>query len=252
MRKTKNLMGLIWGFGFFFFASARRGMAEEVFDINNMVDTATKNSDVVSIIVIMLLLTLTSSLVMMMTSFTRVIIILSFTRNALGTQQMPPNQVLIGIALALTLFIMMPVITEIKEVAYDPYTEGEMDIMEAVEVAEGPLRNFMYSQVESEPASLNMFLDLSGVTETPSSVEDIPFSVLVPAFITGELAKAFKIGFLLFIPFIMIDMIVASILMSMGMMMLPPVMISLPFKILLFVMVDGWELIMKTIVTSFM
>lgn len=252
MRKTKNLMGLIWGFGFFFFASTRRGLAEEVFDINNMVDTATKNSDVVSIIVIMLLLTLTSSLVMMMTSFTRVIIILSFTRNALGTQQMPPNQVLIGIALALTLFIMMPVITEIKEVAYDPYTAGEMEIMEAVEVAEGPLRNFMYSQVESEPASLNMFLDLSGVTETPATVEDIPFSVLVPAFITGELAKAFKIGFLLFIPFIMIDMMVASILMSMGMMMLPPVMISLPFKILLFVMVDGWELIMKTIVTSFM
>jgi len=189
---------------------------------------------------------------MMMTSFTRVIIVLSFTRNALGTQQMPPNQILIGISLALTLFIMMPVIDDIKEIAYEPYVAGEMEIMEAVEAAEKPLRDFMYSQVESEPKSLNMFLDLSGITETPASVDEIPLSVLIPAFVTGELSKAFKIGFLLFIPFIMIDMIVASILMSMGMMMLPPVMISLPFKILLFVMVDGWGLIMKTIVTSFL
>ena len=252
MRKTKNLVGLILGFGFFLFLPARQGLAEQVYDINNIVDTAASNSDVVSIMIVMLLLTLTSSLVMMMTSFTRVIIILSFTRNALGTQQMPPNQVLIGIALALTLFIMMPVITDIKEAAYDPYVAGDMEIMEAVSAAEGPLKNFMYAQVESEPKSLNMFLDLSGVTETPASVDEIPMSVLVPAFVTGELAKAFKIGFLLFIPFIMIDMIVASILMSMGMMMLPPVMISLPFKILLFIMVDGWGLIMKTIVTSFL
>lgn len=210
-----------------------------------------QDSSVLNIIVILLALTLIPTLLMMMTSFTRVLIILSFTRNALGTQQMPPNQILIGIALALTFFIMSPVIGEIRETAYDPFMNEEMSVLEAVEKAEGPLRQFMFEQVQSEPESLNLFLSLAGYDQAPASLDDIPLSVLVPAFVTGELAKAFKIGFMLFIPFIMIDMIVSSILMSMGMMMLPPAMISLPFKILIFVMADGWDLVMKTIVRSF-
>ncbi|NLG37254.1 MAG: flagellar type III secretion system pore protein FliP [Clostridiales bacterium] len=210
-----------------------------------------QDSGVLNIIVVLLLLTLIPTLLMVMTSFTRVLIILSFTRSALGTQQTPPNQVLIGIALALTFFIMAPVMSQIKTEAYDPYMKEELSVLEAMERAEGPLREFMFSQAQTEPKSLNLFLGMAGFTKTPSSLEDIPLTVLIPSFVTGELTKAFKIGFMLFLPFIMIDMIVSSILMSMGMMMLPPAMVSLPFKILLFVMVDGWELVMKTIIMSF-
>ena len=210
-----------------------------------------QDSGVLNIIVGLLLLTLIPTLLMVMTSFTRVLIILSFTRSALGTQQTPPNQVLIGIALALTFFIMAPVMSQIKTEAYDPYMKEELSVLEAMERAEGALREFMFSQAQTEPKSLNLFLGMAGFTKTPSSLEDIPLTVLIPSFVTGELTKAFKIGFMLFLPFIMIDMIVSSILMSMGMMMLPPAMVSLPFKILLFVMVDGWELVMKTIIMSF-
>lgn len=209
------------------------------------------DSNILSIIIMLLVLTLIPTVLLLMTSYTRILIVLSFTRNALGTQQMPPNQVLIGIALTLTLFIMTPVVTEVKEVAFDPYINEEISIVDAIKLAEAPLKEFMYNEAQTEPQSINMFLSLSGVTETPESIEDVKLSVLIPAFITSELTKAFKIGFMIYIPFIMIDMVVASILMSMGMMMLPPAMISLPFKILLFVLVDGWELIMKTIVLSF-
>ena len=210
-----------------------------------------QDSAVLNIIVVLLLLTLIPTLLMAMTSFTRVLIILSFTRSALGTQQTPPNQVLIGIALALTFFIMAPVLSQIKAEAYGPYMKEELSVLEAMERAKGPLREFMFSQAQTEPKSLNLFLGMAGFTKAPSTLEEIPLSVLIPSFVTGELTKAFKIGFMLFLPFIMIDMIVSSILMSMGMMMLPPAMVSLPFKILLFVMVDGWELVMKTIVMSF-
>jgi len=219
--------------------------------MEELLSTIPQDSGVLNIIVILLLLTLIPTLLMVMTSFTRVLIILSFTRNALGTQQMPPNQILIGIALALSFFIMAPVVDEIKQVAYDPYINEEIGILDAVDLAQGPLREFMFTQVQTEPKSLNLFLGLGGYSDTPATLDDIPLSVLVPAFVTGELSKAFKIGFMLFLPFIMIDMIVSSILMSMGMMMLPPVMVSLPFKILIFVMVDGWDLVMKTIVMSF-
>jgi len=164
---------------------------------------------------------------------------------------MPPNQVLIGISLILTIFIMSPTIGQIKDVAYDPYVNEEMTIVQALEAAEMPLKEFMFNEAQTEPESINMFLSLSGVEETPETLEEMPMSVLIPAFITGELTKAFKIGFMIYLPFIMIDMIVSSILMSMGMMMLPPSMISLPFKVLLFVLVDGWELIMKTLIMSF-
>jgi len=209
------------------------------------------DSSLISVMILLLVLTLIPTVLLLMTSYTRVLIVLSFTRNALGTQQMPPNQVLIGIALVLTFFIMTPVVTEIKEVAYDPYINEEINIIEALDLAEEPMKQFMYKEAITEPESLNMFLSLSGVEDTPETVEEINLSVLIPAFVTSELTKAFKIGFMIYLPFIMIDMIVASILMSMGMMMLPPAMISLPFKILLFVLVDGWELIMKTIILSF-
>lgn len=209
------------------------------------------DSNILSIIIMLLVLTLIPTVLLLMTSYTRILIVLSFTRNALGTQQMPPNQVLIGIALTLTFFIMTPVISEIKEVAFDPYVNQEITVIDAIKLAEKPLKTFMYAEAQTEPQSINMFLSLSGVSDIPESIDDINLSVLIPAFITSELTKAFKIGFMIYIPFIMIDMVVASILMSMGMMMLPPAMISLPFKILLFVLVDGWELIMKTIIMSF-
>lgn len=219
--------------------------------MNDLLTLALSDASIINTIVVLLVLTFIPFILLMMTSFTRIVIVLSFTRNALGTQQMPPNQVMIGLALILTLFVMGPTFTDIKELAINPYMEEEMDVFEALDVAEDPLREFMYRQVETEPKSLNLFLGMSGETVSPSSVEDIPLGVLVSAFVTSELTKAFRIGFMLYIPFIMIDMIVASILMSMGMMMLPPAMISLPFKLLLFVSVDGWNLIMKTIVYSF-
>jgi flagellar biosynthetic protein FliP len=219
--------------------------------MNDLVALALSDASIVNIIVVLLVLTLIPTILLMMTSFTRIVIVLSFTRNALGTQQMPPNQVMIGLALILTLFVMGPTFTEIKETAIDPYMEEQMDIFEALDIAEAPLREFMFRQAETEPKSLNLFLGMAGESVSPESIEEIPLGVLVSAFITSELTKAFRIGFMLYIPFIMIDMIVASILMSMGMMMLPPAMISLPFKLLLFIMVDGWNLIMKTIVYSF-
>jgi flagellar biosynthetic protein FliP len=181
----------------------------------------------------------------MMSSFTRIIIVLSFTRNALGTQQMPPNQVLIGLALFLTFFSMRPVINDINVNAYQPFTRGEITQQVAMETAMEPVREFMFRNVK--PKDLNLFLEISQ-TEKPVTLKDVPTSALIPAFIISELKVAFIMGFCLYIPFLIIDMVVASTLMSMGMMMLPPVMISLPFKLLLFVMIDGWNLIIKTLI----
>lgn len=214
-------------------------------------DVLSGYSNIIPTVVILLLLTVLPTILLLMTSYTRILVVLSFTRNALGTQQMPPNQVLIGISLILTLFIMSPTIGQIKQDAYDPYMMQEITIVQALEAAERPMKEFMFKEAQTETESINMFLSLSGMESTPETLDDMPLSVLVPAFITGEITKAFKIGFLIYLPFIMIDMIVSSILMSMGMMMLPPSMISLPFKILLFVLIDGWELIMKTLIMSF-
>lgn len=215
------------------------------------ISTADNPEDVALSIQILFLLTILSlapALLIMMTSFTRVIIVLSFTRNALGTQQMPPNQVLIGLALFITFFIMSPVITNIDTNAFQPYTKGEITQEQAITKAMDPIREFMLKNVKEK--DLALFLNLSQ-TEQPIKSSDIPTSALIPAFIISELKTAFIIGFYLYIPFIMIDMVVASTLMSMGMMMLPPVMISLPFKLLLFVMVDGWNLVVKSLVMSF-
>ena len=200
---------------------------------------------------ILLLLTIVSllpSLLIMMTSFTRTIIILSFLRNALGVQQTPPNMVLIGIAIFLTLFIMDPVIGEINTEAYTPYKNSEITQEEAIERAQIPLKRCMLKNTEK--SSMNMFMEISN-TEAVENEEDLPMTVVIPSFMTSELKKAFSAGFLLYIPFLLIDIVVSSTLMSMGMMMLPPAMISLPFKLLLFITVNGWELLFSTIANSF-
>lgn len=201
------------------------------------------------IIFLLTILSLLPSIIIMMTSFTRIIIVLSFVRNALGLQQTPPNQVLIGLALFLTLFIMSPIINQINTEAYTPYTKGEITQEEALDRAQGPIREFMLKQIDED--DLNMFVSLSPEETTIKDVDDIKTNVVIAAFITSELKRAFTIGFLIFLPFLIIDMVVASVLMSMGMVMLPPVMISLPFKLILFVLVDGWGLIVKTLILSF-
>ena len=200
---------------------------------------------------ILLLLTLISllpSLVIMMTSFTRTVIMLSFLRNAIGIQQTPPNMVLIGIALFLTLFIMDPVIQDINTNAYTPYKNQEITQEEALEIAQVPIKEFMLRNTED--SALTLFTDIAG-TEEVAQVQDLPMTVVIPSFMTSELKRAFTAGFLLYLPFLLIDIVVASTLMSMGMMMLPPAMISLPVKLLLFVTVNGWELLFSSIVRSF-
>lgn len=200
------------------------------------------------ILLMLTIISLLPSILVMMTSFTRIIIILSFTRNALGIQQTPPNMVLVGIALFLTLFIMDPVIKDVNTNAYQPYIREEIDQKEALKRAEVPMKRFMLKQTETE--TLNLFLDLSG-TEKPDNIEDTPMTVVTPSFMTSELKRAFTAGFMIFLPFMLVDIIVSSTLMSMGMVMLPPAMISLPFKLLLFVTVNGWELLFKNLVSSF-
>lgn len=209
------------------------------------------NGDGVQTLEILFLLTSVSllpSLLVMMTSFTRIIIVLSFLRNALGIQQTPPNMVLVGIAIFLTLFIMAPVTDDITQNAYQPYKEGVITQQQAFERAQKPLKDFMLKQTEID--SLDMYLSASGQS-MPEDTDQIPMRVVIPAFMTSELKRAFIMGFLLFIPFLLIDIVVSSTLMSMGMIMLPPAMISLPFKILLFVTLDGWNLLFSTLLKSF-
>ena len=194
------------------------------------------------------LVALLPSIVIMMTSFTRTIIIISFTRNALGVQQSPPNMVLVGIALFLTLYIMNPVITRINEEAYQPYLRGEFTQEEAIEQMTVPLKEFMLRNTEI--STLENFIDMSGA-EIEEDPMDYPLTVVVPSFLTSELRRGFMAGFFIYLPFLLIDVIVATTLMSMGMVMLPPAMVSLPFKLLLFVTVDGWELVFSGIVASF-
>jgi flagellar biosynthetic protein FliP len=185
----------------------------------------------------------------MMTSFTRIIIVLGFVRNALGTNQLPPNQVLVGIALFLSLFVMGPTLTTVNDQAIQPLIAGKIDEGQALKKAEAPIRDFMFRQVDE--SDLALFTDLAK-EKRPKVRADVPTRVLIPAFVLSEAKTAFEIGFLIFIPFLIIDMVVASTLMSMGMVMLPPVTISLPFKILLFVLVDGWHLISESVVKGFL
>ncbi len=201
----------------------------------------------IRIVLVLTIIALAPSILIMLTSYTRIIIVLHFLRTAVGTQTSPPNQVLIGLALFLTFFIMNPVFTQINENAIKPFDAGEITQEEALQIGSEPLREFMNGQVQTK--DIDLFIEISG--QTYDSYEEVPFSILIPSFIISELRTAFIIGFLIYIPFIVIDMVVASVLMSMGMMMLPPTTISLPFKILLFILADGWNLVIGSLVKTF-
>ena len=206
-------------------------------------------SETVDIVLLLSVLSLLPSILIMLTCFPRIIIVLSLIRNGLGLQQMPPNQVLVGLALFLTFFVMSPVIDEINVNAYQPYIAEEIDQDEAFERAMEPIRTFMLKQTYK--SDLEFFISVSEKDKDIETIDDVANTTLIPAFITSEIKRGFQIGFLLYIPFIVLDMIVASALMSMGMMMLPPIVISLPFKVLLFVLVDGWTMTVKTLLSSF-
>ena len=201
----------------------------------------------VRMLLVLTVLTLAPSILILMTSYTRIIIVLHFVRTAIGTQSTPPNQVLVGLALFLTGFIMWPTFQQINTEAIKPLDEGKINTEQFIEKAEEPLREFMYGQTQTK--DLSLFVSMSD--EKYESYEDVPFMTLVPAFILSELRTAFILGFLIYIPFIVIDMVVASVLMSMGMMMLPPTTISMPFKILLFILADGWDLVVGNLIKTF-
>ena len=200
------------------------------------------------ILFLLTILSLAPAILIMVTSFARIVIVLSFLRQAMGTQQMPPNQLLIGLALFLTFFIMAPVFTKINNEAIQPYFSNQISQDEAIRLGSAPLRKFMLSQTREK--DLAMFVNLSK-EERPRTINDVGTHLVVPAFILSELKTAFTIGFMIYVPFLVLDMVIASVLMSMGMMMLPPVMISLPFKLMLFVLVDGWYLVVGSLVRSF-
>ena len=219
--------------------------------INIGVEAAANPKDValsLQILFSLTVLTLAPSILIMMTSFTRIIVVLSFLRSALATQQMPPNQVLVGLALFITFFTMSPYLEQVNKDGLQPYLAGTINQETALTAALKPMRTFMFKQTREN--DLALFVNLSEGPR-PSSQEDVPTMILIPSFIISELKTAFQIGFLIYIPFIVIDMVVASTLMSMGMMMVPPAMISLPFKLLLFILVDGWHLIISSLIASF-
>ena len=200
------------------------------------------------ILILMTMLTFLPAMVMMMTSFARIIIVFAILRQALGLQQTPSNQIMVGMAMFLTLFIMSPVLDKVYVEAVQPYVNEELGVLETLQVASGPFREFM--MLQTRESDLDLFMRISN-TPAVETADQIPFTVLVPAFVTSELKTAFQIGFMLFIPFLVIDLVVASVLMAMGMMMLSPIIISLPFKIMLFVLVDGWALVIGTLAASF-
>jgi len=202
----------------------------------------------VQILLLLTLLTFIPAIIISISSFTRIIIVFHFLRQALGTQEAPSNQILIGLTLFLSFFIMNPTLTKIYDDAYVPWSKGEMDQLQAVEKGTGPLKHFMLKSTREK--DLKLFVDLSGGPK-PKGPEELPMRTVIPAFMISEIKTAFQIGFVLFLPFLVIDMVVSSVLLSMGMMQLPPAVVSLPFKILLFIMVDGWELIITSLVKSY-
>jgi flagellar biosynthetic protein FliP len=245
--KSKSFMLIIVIFMLFTsISSATDGLTIPAVDIGiSQANTPEEIATSVQLLLLLSVLSLAPSILLMMTPFTRIIIILSFLRRALSLQTTPPNQVLIGLALFLTFFIMAPIITQINEEAYVPFVNGEIDQKTAIANASQPLKEFMLKQVRTK--DLNLFIKISKI-EIPKDMNELPISVITPAFIISELKTSFEIGFILFIPFIVIDMVVSNILMALGMMMLPPVMISLPFKILLFIMIDGWNILIEKII----
>lgn len=211
-------------------------------------DSPEEVATVIKILFVLTVLTLAPSIIIMMTAFTRLAVVFSFLRQAMGTHQAPPNQVIVGLALFLTVFIMTPVWTKINNEALQPYMAEKISEEEALELASRPIRDFMFKQTRESDMAL--FVGIAKL-DRPANKDDIPLTALIPAFVISELKTAFTIGFLLYVPFLIIDMVVASTLLSMGMMMLPPIMISLPFKLMLFVMVDGWHLLVGSMVRSF-
>ncbi len=201
------------------------------------------------ILALMSVLTVLPAILLMMTSFTRIVIVLAILRQAMGTASSPSNQIIIGLSLFLSLFIMSPVLQQVNDQAVQPYLQEKVSAIEAIKVAVGPFKTFMLAQTRE--TDIRMFADIAGI-ESIASPEETPLRLLLPAFVTSELKTAFQIGFMIFIPFVIIDLVVASVLMSMGMMMLSPLIISLPFKLMLFVLVDGWSLIMGTLASSFL
>ncbi|MEW5919733.1 MAG: flagellar type III secretion system pore protein FliP [Bacillota bacterium] len=234
--------------------SGRAAMAQPVIPIpaiDLQVGTAEQPQQLVGTLRLLLLisvLSLAPAFIILMTSFTRIVIVLAFVRNAIATQQIPPNQVVVGLALFLTFFVMSPVLAEINDQALRPYLAEEISFEEAVERGGRPLREFMLNNTREK--DLALFLEVARL-ESPEERSATPFGALIPAFVISELKTAFQMGFIIFIPFLVLDMVVASILMSMGMFMLPPVIVSLPFKILLFVLVDGWHLVVQSLVQSY-
>jgi flagellar biosynthetic protein FliP len=216
----------------------------EFFNSNSPENVSTS----VKLLLLLTVLSLAPSILILMTCFTRIVVVLSFVRTALATQQMPPNQVIVGLSLFLTFFIMAPTFQQVNKDALTPLFNEKITLEQAYDKASVPFKEFMSAHTRQK--DLQLFLDYAKV-DKPKTVQDIPLTALVPAYAISELKTAFQIGFMIFIPFLVIDMVVASVLMSMGMMMLPPVMISLPFKILLFVMVDGWYLVVKSLLESF-
>ena len=250
MTLPRNLYKLSGLLTLFFFISSAAN-AQSGLPIINMVDDGVGNTEyslTLQLLALMTALTLLPSVVLMMTSFVRIIIVMSLLRQALGTAQTPPNQVLIGLSLFLTIFIMAPIISSVYDDAIKPYSDGEISFDAALIEAEAPVRSFMLNQTRE--TDIAMFAEVANNEIAEPS--DVPFTTLVPAFITSELKSAFSIGFLIYIPFVIIDLVVASVLMSMGMMMLSPMMISMPFKLMLFVLVDGWSLIMGSMTSSFL
>jgi flagellar biosynthesis protein FliP len=248
MKKIFTLGLFIFGI----FALPKLALAQVTLPTVNLGLKSTNNpQEIVSAIKIILMLTvltLAPAILIMMTSFTRIIIVLSFVRQALGTQQMPPNQLLVGLSLFLTLFIMAPFFNKINADAIDPFLNNRIGQQEAFEKAILPMRSFMFNQTRDQ--DLSLFVRLAKV-DVPKTRADVPTTVLIPSFVLSELKTAFQMGFIIYLPFLVIDMVAASVLMAMGMMMLPPVVISLPFKIMLFVFVDGWGLLIGSLVKSF-
>jgi len=214
----------------------------------NFPNVTEESSNSVVIILLLTVLSIAPSLLVLCTSFTRIVIVLSLTRNALGIPTVPPQQVVVGLSLFLTLFVMGPTLSEMKEVALDPLLAGEISTGDALDAAQGPLREFLLAHTRE--GELEMFLDASK-TETPVARDEVPLNALIPAFVLSELKSGFIIGFVIFIPFLIIDLVVSAVLMGLGMMMLPPSFVSLPFKLLLFVMLDGWMLVVGTLLTSY-
>lgn len=254
MLKSKWILVCLAFLGFVFAITSANAAGAGGISIPNINISMAKGSNpqetvsALRILILFTVLSLAPAILIMMTSFTRIVVVLSFLRQALSTQNMPPNQLIIGLSLFLSFFVMAPVWQEINTQALTPYMDDKIDQNTALSRAEAPLRTFMFSQTREK--DLLLFLEMAK-TEKPKTKKDVATWVLIPAFMVSELKTAFQIGFMLYLPFLIIDMVVASVLMAMGMMMLPPVVISLPFKLLLFVLVDGWELVIGSLVKSF-